>query len=1029
MLRKEENRFAARVRGLGAFMAAMAIQAVAIAQTGIPSPPVYDYVPPTPTAAAIQRYVDAPVNLSTGTPEISVPLYEINVGDFKLPITLSYHAGGHLVQDGASWVGFGWSLNVPGTISRSVRGREDDGTWGSFFHDWDGAMLDASNPEEYAKLVRLTQGVTDGLPDLYSFNIPGYSGRFIIQNGGNVVMMPVQPLRIGSGSGGVVSNIATADGTKFVFGKTEVSSTRSSTTASQSVTSYYMTKITTPAGKVIEFLYDKETRYQQSVNMSYSETYTRNGSTGNYQLQSSDANSFVTNVEGYALTSIVFPGGKVVFNSSNDRRDVIKNQGDAGDYRLNSMEVQDESGKVIKKIYFTQGYFNTTSTDPNALRLKLQGLEIGNGNEYPQTYSFTYNEQYQLPSRTSYSRDHWGYAIAHDQRIPPFDVKTGVVNTEARNADPERGKTWMLTRITYPTGGYTEYSYEPHDHYDPSESTVYVPREYTLEAPDMNPPPPDGDFYDPRITKLGSIRINSNSRKVNLYVMIGEPEWHDPHGFMNVKLYYYKNSVEQIAAFGNTKGDHGVSLSGDDNTLYYMRAEATVQNSWVRGILTFEEPVRNIITNPICGGVRVKRIVQFDGIDHAHDIIKNYSYRLASDPQKSSGILLIDEPDYTEDVHYFDNCIGELGVACEEFHAVRVSAQNLMPMGTGNHISYSEVTVTYGDKGENGKTRYTYTYAPNPSKENSDTNWRRGMLLTQTDWDANGNPLKSISNDYKVKPSSFQRFYGSLVTDLGKHKAASATEPSDAFPRYFGQHPAVMETEFQYMATQEEITYDPTDRSKYVRQFREFTYDSPSHLFVTQQTMLNSMPGEKLYTRFLYPQDYPEGTPFIEDMKTRYVMDKPIETVTYKTTPSGSLILSGNVTVFRAGCLPAEQWQLEASPLPALSAFRFSNQQVAGTVPVGTGNSVFSKDSRYKIKRTYDVYDDKNNLLQYTESSVPTTLRWGVQGTVVTARANFARSEQIFHTSFEENGTADENARAGTRSINTPTRSCRRPGW
>ncbi len=132
-----------------------------------------------------------------------------------------------------------------------------------------------------------------------------------------------------------------------------------------------------------------------------------------------------------------------------------------------------------------------------------------------------------------------------------------------------------------------------------------------------------------------------------------------------------------------------------------------------------------------------------------------------------------------------------------------------------------------------------------PARENSDTNWRRGMLLTQTDWDANGNPLKSISNDYKVKPSSFQRFYGSLVTDLGKHKAASATEPSDAFPRYFGQHPAVMETEFQYMATQEEITYDPTNRSKYVRQFREFTYDSPSHLFVTQQTMLNSMPGEK----------------------------------------------------------------------------------------------------------------------------------------------------------------------------------------
>ncbi|MBT1689139.1 RHS repeat domain-containing protein [Dawidia soli] len=1006
------------MRKTATFAAAMTVQIIVVAQSGLPAPPASEYLPPAPTAAGFQKYVDTPVNLSTGTPEISVPLYEIAVGDFKLPITLNYHAGGHLVQDGASWVGLGWSLSIPGTITRSIRGREDDGSYPNFFGDWDQEMLDASNAADYARLSTLTQGIIDGLPDLYSYNVPGYSGRFMFPDGANAVLMPVQPMRI-NGAPGSVASIVADDGTLFAFEKLEISSTRSSTTASRPVTSYYLTKITTAAGKVIDFEYDKRTNFQQNVNMSYSETYKRI-STGKYMLESTNNDSFVTNVEGHCLTAIKFPGGKVVFNSDNIRRDVIKKQDTEGDYRLTSMEVQDEVGTVTKKIYFNTDYFNSGSQDPNTLRLKLTGLEIGNGNEYPQTYSFTYNEQYNLPSRMSYARDHWGYANARDQRLPDFDPNSGVVDASAKNADPARGQSNILTRITYPTGGHTEYLYEPHDYYDPSESTFYVKREVIVEAP-HNRPPVEGDPYDPTINGSGPISIKPGSRKVNLYTYMEKPYWSNPHGSMYIKLYTFGAQGETIYADAtlSQNGNHDVYTTGSAVDNFYIYAEASVQDSWVRAILTWEEPVRSVVLNPICGGIRIKKIVQYDGIDHAHDIIKNYTYRQLADPEYSSGTLLM-LPDYTEDVHYFDNCIGELGVACEEHTAKRITAQSTVPLGTGSHISYSDVTVTYGDQGQNGKTTYTFTYAPNPSKENSDTNWRRGMLLSQTDWDANGNPLQSTTNTYKVKPSSYQRFYGSIVADLGKHKAASSTMPSDAFPRYFGQHPAVIETEFQYVATQEEITYNPADRTKYVRQFREFAYESPAHVYTTQQTMLSSVPGEKIYTRFLYPQDYPEGTPFIDDMKSDFIVRKPIETVTYKTTPTGSTVLSGNVTVFRTGGLPAEQWQLESYPLPPLPQFRFSNQSVAGIISDGIGDAMFSKDIRYKIKRSYDLYDNNNNLLQYTEASVPTALRWGLQGTVVIAVASFARSEQIFYTSFEESGVVDANAKAGLKSMNTP---------
>lgn len=56
----------------------------------------------------------------TGDFQYSIPLIEI--GGF--PITLSYTSG-QKMEDEASWVGFGWTLN-PGAISRQVRGIPDD---------------------------------------------------------------------------------------------------------------------------------------------------------------------------------------------------------------------------------------------------------------------------------------------------------------------------------------------------------------------------------------------------------------------------------------------------------------------------------------------------------------------------------------------------------------------------------------------------------------------------------------------------------------------------------------------------------------------------------------------------------------------------------------------------------------------------------------------------------------------------------------------------------------------------------------
>lgn len=86
---------------------------------------VMSYEPKAPNVSGLLQYVDCPVSYYTGTPEISIPLYEIDMQDVKIPITLNYHASGIRVSQEATWVGLGWSLECGGVVSRTVRCSDD----------------------------------------------------------------------------------------------------------------------------------------------------------------------------------------------------------------------------------------------------------------------------------------------------------------------------------------------------------------------------------------------------------------------------------------------------------------------------------------------------------------------------------------------------------------------------------------------------------------------------------------------------------------------------------------------------------------------------------------------------------------------------------------------------------------------------------------------------------------------------------------------------------------------------------------
>ncbi|MBQ3605415.1 MAG: RHS repeat protein [Muribaculaceae bacterium] len=100
-------------------------------------------------------------------------------------------------------------------------------------------------------------------------------------------------------------------------------------------------------------------------------------------------------------------------------------------------------------------------TDTSSQRLTLDSVIIGiNEDQSSQAiYRFEYNQPELLPEYLSNKTDHWGFG---NSIISPRVNQECYEST--REPDITVSQYGMLTKITYPTGGYNRFEYEPHDY-------------------------------------------------------------------------------------------------------------------------------------------------------------------------------------------------------------------------------------------------------------------------------------------------------------------------------------------------------------------------------------------------------------------------------------------------------------------------------------------------------------------------------------------------------------------------------------
>jgi len=480
----------------------------------------------SPEAAMLGRFGETPIGYYTGTADVSIPLYTLKESGVSIPIVLRYHGSGIRVEDDASNVGLGWSIEPGGSIIQIVNGLPEGGSQSGGTYDnlydfdndgfnymmghgvtgmyfqryqvgtkWSNCLAGYPDGDNQTTLLRLKQGY--GQPDVYQYSFPGGSGKFYMHPVTHqpVLMDKKAEIRfVYNNSSEIVAQ--TLDGNKFYFDAIET--TYGNDMGEYTGKTFKLSRIDFVNGKSISFHYQDGFYEGFAYNETYHTSFPWDADGGGASMITPRTSLTSHNIK--MLTSIVTDKVVVNFNLE-DRLDLYTNsQTISPPKRIGSIDIVDSlSNKKIKSYAFSYDYFigqpssnyldhiiSDMTPYQNAIskRLKLLSVrEIG----YDQNqvavpappYTFSYNESLSLPYKTSYAKDYWGYyngqnnaKLTPDLSFFPFtdDVDyqymppglTDFLQGANRAPDSSKMQAWILKRLTYPTGGYTEYDYQPH---------------------------------------------------------------------------------------------------------------------------------------------------------------------------------------------------------------------------------------------------------------------------------------------------------------------------------------------------------------------------------------------------------------------------------------------------------------------------------------------------------------------------------------------------------------------------------------
>ncbi|HBL78307.1 MAG: hypothetical protein A2W90_16375 [Bacteroidetes bacterium GWF2_42_66] len=470
----------------------------------------------SPTASALGTYGGIELKKSTGGIAKSIPLFQLKQGAISYNPTIEYYSTGVRVNDWGGRLGIGWNENFTAVIHRTIRSVPDEyatqrlttPVYQLVQNPTSANYQTVSTIEAHGNLINGV-GSFDGEYDLFSYNIFGISGQFIIVNNQAVLLNHQEKIKIDVLSTTPTHTFRITDnrGFKYYF-QTEIEYTCMGIdeyVTTSLPTAWFLNKIESPYNDELNFNYMSvsyacKTNFIQNFSFKDGEEI---GDDYDYcidDLYHTYGNSYEVSrryTQTKCLTSVIGADIKLTFGYIS-RADLV------GDKLLSTITLYDGQDNVVSNVDFDY-YTYTATTQPEGVlyegddlyswnfgdiktRYFLKNVTFPVAGSKDKEYSFSYVNPQNLPHRFSFSQDEGGYynGVSNTWFIPQARVEEYVAQhptlwnfpysfTGNREPNYNASKAGILYQITYPTGGTDEIGYSPNTYIDSENEESYFP--------------------------------------------------------------------------------------------------------------------------------------------------------------------------------------------------------------------------------------------------------------------------------------------------------------------------------------------------------------------------------------------------------------------------------------------------------------------------------------------------------------------------------------------------------------------------
>ncbi|WP_299183786.1 hypothetical protein, partial [uncultured Chryseobacterium sp.] len=963
--------------------------------------------PVSPAVAEFGKYGNYPVDLSSGLPQIEIPLYTVKSGNIELPVKLMYHASGIKTGQESSWVGLGWSLSAGGQVNVEVRDTPDENESGVYNVPNVDNVLNYMISYPYNHLAFKANYLNRSwVKDAYQIQLPTVNGEFY--RGGindNDLKFPKDDYRIKWGVGPELLTegpleITDIKGTRYYF-KEEEKATRANNPGQETYTSAYLLTKMQLNEDIVEIKYQNQFNIIPFYNYSQSQTFTKTTVqiSGNYQgapVQENlgaVTNQMLTNLSMMSKrpSEILFKDGRLRFILGQDFGRY------AGKY-LQKIIVEKKIGntyQVVKFINFYYSLFNVVYNPTGEQgRLRLDKVEEESSGDVIVLADLHYNND-ELPTLNSFSQDYFGYynSANNQDLIPKTYIKPNTFFGSAnRNVNIATNQNGILKEIVFPTKGKTSFEYETNTFFGKS-----IHGEYSSEPIDIgglilnnvgqgsiipkigyfdfnNTPPTNycnqgiqekvlggnlgtgcpGGSYCCEGRKFFSYNMQnypSASLLINWYITNTNPDVTvSKYAYAKIVVKNHGNIVFEKTSKLTDSGTFEVNVTQGD-----ISCSISVWGETISSGVNLKLAIPNSVAenNQLAGGLRVKSITNYDS-DGTFIGKKKYDYHVPG-TTKSSGKLVNQSSSYNMywdndfNYHYSNNECCSPNAGCHltiiDTH-YRTMGSNSNGGAFKHNLIYEYVTEKEVDQNGNSKGSRVVKYNVVPdividSKSSliiQDNKYKRN-LAEEIIYDSNNTPLKKIKNIYIEDMSK-----ASLRKDFKVFMHKDTNVPSGSCAEV---------TEFSLASSFEVVGSTINIPRQFLKYYEETNYYGGDSITTRKELFNESLPTVNITKEII---TYPDNT--LQETTYKYAHEKgnqlmigknmigiPLETETKQTINGTTKTLSKTETVYPTS-VPTTQTGNLVLPVSVLS---FNLQSGSPETEV-----------------TFDKYDSKGNLLQYT---------------------------------------------------------------